>query len=316
MGSAPAWLTGLMLTVCQVIYDRSGRAHPLTLVGRCSMKIDLREVDWSGLLAKSAGTFRQVVVSAFTVAVMFGAYLWWAGNLPFPPSPDPIPPSPIVLDDVYVAESGVGKVLKAKTNADWVDWIVVSKPEKARDPQLIPTDCPCSVVFIARDKGRYKICAEIIHEGEILRAFSWVTVDVGPDPPEPGPGPGPEPEPEPEPTPPEPAPIPAKGLHVLVVYESMEGKPSGEATQWYALNSQDVLSYLNEHASGNWHVWDKDVPTKDMPELWQNALKRAKEKQNKLPWVIVSNGETGWEGPLPMTKQEIKDLLQRYTPTK
>lgn len=121
------------------------------------------------------------------------------------------------------------------------------------------------------------------------------------------------------------APIPAQGLHVLVVYESatLTRLPG---TQQAVLFGKQIRDYLNTHCplgpdnkTRQWRMWDKDVDATGEQQLWQNALKRANEKianwqgtEPALPWVIISNGQTGYEGPLPRTVEEMIRLLDQY----
>jgi hypothetical protein len=135
----------------------------------------------------------------------------------------------------------------------------------------------------------------------------------GPVPPGPGPTPvppGPTPVPPgPVPPAPEPNPMPGvQGLHMLIVYESGDlGKyPAAQVNSW---QSKAVFDYLAAKGK-NWRVWDKDVdPSGDAPK-WQAAFARAKGKT--LPWIVVSNGTTGYEGPAPKDAAELLALLKRY----
>lgn len=132
----------------------------------------------------------------------------------------------------------------------------------------------------------------------------------GPTPPTP---PGPTPPVPPGPTPPvpppePPAPIPADGLHVLLVYESSElaRYPSAMVASWYSKKVRDYLT-----AKGNrWRIWDQNVDASGDTPVWQTALARAKGKGT--PWLIVSNGKTGYEGPPPATTEALLALLKKY----
>jgi hypothetical protein len=54
-------------------------------------------------------------------------------------------------------------------------------------------------------------------------------------------------------------------------------------------------------------------PDTEFPEncdlVWCKALKRPMES---LPWIIISNGKTGYEGPLPKTTDELIELVDKY----
>ncbi len=147
-------------------------------------------------------------------------------------------------------------------------------------------------------------------EAEIVTVAFDVDAGQGPQPPPPKPIDPPQPKPVDPP-----APIPAAGLHVLVVYESadLSKYPSGQQAAIYA---KSVRDYLNatcpagpDGKTRQWRMWDKDTDATEEQKLWQDALKRAR---TQTPWVIVSNGTTGFEGPLPASADEMLALLKRY----
>jgi hypothetical protein len=100
------------------------------------------------------------------------------------------------------------------------------------------------------------------------------------------------------------------GLHMLVVYESgdVSGYPSSQVQSW---QSKAVFDYLRSKGPDrNYRIWDKDVNAAEDDPKWQAALVRAKGKA--LPWIIVSNGKTGFEGPAPATAKQLLELLHKY----
>lgn len=134
-----------------------------------------------------------------------------------------------------------------------------------------------------------------------------ITTQVGPTPPGPGPGPAPTPNPV------NPAPIPEPGFRVLILFESMEVLP---AAQQSILTGKRVRDYLDakcvtepDGKTKGYRIWDKDtVSDADLP-VWSKAMKRP---HGSIPWIIVSNGTTGFEGPLPATVDEALSLLKKY----
>jgi hypothetical protein len=137
---------------------------------------------------------------------------------------------------------------------------------------------------------------------------------TGGDPPGPKP-PDPKP-PDPPPTPPNPdAPIPADGFRVLLVYESAE-LANLPREQYSIIFAKQVRDYLNlkcvvgeDGKTKEWRMWDKDVQAGAESKLWQDALKRPR---TKTPWLIVSTGKTGYEGPLPATVSDMMKLLKQF----
>jgi hypothetical protein len=178
-------------------------------------------------------------------------------------------------------------------------------------------------IFKATKPGRYRVWAVTAK----ARADDPKTADVsvpaecvivvGETPPPPPTPPGPTP---PGPTPPGPgpgpAPIPGDGLRVLIVYESADLSKL-KPDQLNVLYSQSVRSYLDTHcAKGGkdgktpeWRMWDQNVPTGAEAKIWQDAMAR---KRDKLPWLIVSTGKAGYEGPLPPNTDAMLRTLQTY----
>lgn len=158
--------------------------------------------------------------------------------------------------------------------------------------------------------GRYKfIAVGASNTGEQARAA--FTVVVGDIPP----GPGPDPDPDPKPDPDGVVPISGDGFRVLVVLESSDRAklPSSQVT---TLTAAEVVNYLNSKCvmgpdgkTREWRVWDKDVPTTAVAKHWADAMKRPR---TSLPWVMISTGKTGYEGPLPATAAEFLTLLKKY----
>jgi hypothetical protein len=60
-----------------------------------------------------------------------------------------------------------------------------------------------------------------------------------------------------------------------------------------------------------WRIWDKDVDPSQESAVWQAAMKRPRAS---VPWLLVSNGKTGYEGPLPGTADDLLALLKKYVP--
>ncbi len=131
----------------------------------------------------------------------------------------------------------------------------------------------------------------------------------------PGPGPGPDPKPpEPKPPTPTPAPIPDAGFRVLIVYETADKLTSAQQA---VIGSTVLRAYMDSHCvkrSGDnqpeYRIWDKDVVNQGLENestIWQNAFKRPRAS---TPWLILSDGKKGWEGPLPANVADTLKKLQ------
>lgn len=157
-------------------------------------------------------------------------------------------------------------------------------------------------VVTATEPGRYKVEAWNA-KGDVASdiAVGWVVIlgkSPTPVPPVPVP-PAPDPKP-PVPTP-SPAPIPVAGFRVLVVFAQDGSTAVLSKTQYNELYGKEVADYLNAKCvkEGNqpgWRIWNKDTPLTNAPEVWRQAMGRTR---GNLPWIIISDGVTGYEGPLP-----------------
>ena len=117
--------------------------------------------------------------------------------------------------------------------------------------------------------------------------------------------PGPIPDPTPDPTP---APIPEPGLHILFVSESSDASTLTRG-QREILFSLEGRNFLNSIAGDKWRAFDQHVQFTDPNGVWAKALKRPR---TSLPWVIISNGVTGFEGPMPNNLAEFKGMVEIY----
>lgn len=177
--------------------------------------------------------------------------------------------------------------------------------------QLFPGQKPAGVVVQARKAGTYEVWAWNA-KGDVASDLAVCKVTIGDVPPDPGPGPGPGPDPGPTPGP---APIPVAGFRVLMLYEE-EDKAKYPASQLSVLTGRAVRDYLEskcvvgpDSKTREYRIWDKDVDASPESKHWQDALKRPR---TALPWVIISDGKTGFEGPLPQTIEETLTLLKKY----
>jgi hypothetical protein len=226
-------------------------------------------------------------------------------------------------------------VLPAEVRGGTGSWIIVApeqldggKPRWRIDPGLqevrldllLPPEQLAQLkgkVVTSTVAGRYRIEAWNA-KGDTASEIStcWVIVgEPGPAPPVP-PGPGPQPQPPTPPGPaPGPAPIPLPGLRVLIIEESGE-RSQLPTKQLDILFSQEMRDHLNakcvvgaDGKTREWYILDADVATAQLAKHWQDAMKR---ERKSVPWVIISNGTSGFEGPLPADVAALKQLVDKY----
>ena len=101
----------------------------------------------------------------------------------------------------------------------------------------------------------------------------------------------------------------------MIVYETSELSklPKEQLT---VLTSSDVRNYLYikcikgvDGKTAEWRVWDKDVDLAGESQLWRDAMKRPR---TGLPWLLISDGQKGYEGLLPKTINETLDLFKKF----
>lgn len=141
-----------------------------------------------------------------------------------------------------------------------------------------------------------------------IRKSVTISGKVDPEPePEPGPGPGPSPDPD------NPPPIPDAGFRVVISYDSgVDLSPAQKSI----LYSKDVRDYLEKTCvlgpDGKlkaYRIWPATTDLQFADPMWQKVMAR---KRESLPWIVISNGKTGYEGPLPADIKTTMELLKKY----
>jgi hypothetical protein len=119
-----------------------------------------------------------------------------------------------------------------------------------------------------------------------------------------------------DPPPPEPedeSPFPGEGLRVLIVYE-LDELASYPSSQVNVLYSKELRVWAQQNCvkdstgTAGLRILDQDT-TADTPTQWTTAMARPRDS---MPWLIVGNGKTGYEGPLPQTLAETISLLEKF----
>ncbi len=108
-------------------------------------------------------------------------------------------------------------------------------------------------------------------------------------------------------TPGGPPPIALDGLNVLVVEET-EARPLLPGGQIAVLQSTAIPNYV-EGKGGVYRELDQQPSTANLSKPWQDAMARPRQS---LPWILVSNGKSGFEGPLPPTEEATLELVKKY----
>ncbi len=184
------------------------------------------------------------------------------------------------------------------------------------------TACPKGLVVVSVKS----ITANLDKDGKFigfLTKLSTINISIGDVP-----GPTPPIPPVPPDPPAPPAPIVADGYRVIYLYESNDklkytrdqfNAMFGLANRvWLDANcakeARIPSTAANPTAAAYWIL----EPTQDvsaLPKYWGDAINAAKAQPGfSLPWIIISNGKTGFSGPLPPAFADIDALQKKYLP--
>ncbi len=113
-----------------------------------------------------------------------------------------------------------------------------------------------------------------------------------------------------------PPPIATEGFRVLVIEETSDrGKlPLGQLNQITATAPGSVVAFCRDKCiktatDSGFKILDKDDDPALLGEPWVSAWKN---KGDSVPWLLVSNGKSGFSGPLPATAKETLEIFGRY----
>ncbi len=254
---------------------------------------------------------------ALVVLALVGKAYW-----PSSPAVDPTPAPVPIVDPIAV--SIVAPVTKMTTlhlpdsvaAGSRIWWL---NPDPAK---LQVLEYPDHAVLCPQVAGQLYFAAETFHAGAFKRLTWAIDAGKGPIPPPVDPV-----DPEPViPTPPTPKPvdpvkppvdpktlppIPVSGFRVLVVYESATKLPAAQAAIFNAKEIRDYLNLRCVEVAGKkeFRFWDKDISTANVSPFWQAAMSRPR---TSVPWIVISNGVNGFEGPLPANVAATMALLKQF----
>lgn len=258
------------------------------------------------------------------LAAHFSPFVSPANHRPFVSAlvaQDPEPkPAPVL--DLFIkfpanprGEPGEFVTVKGETNGSVIEW---ASPDRGLNvfPASMLKDSRTAVVNSSKP-GAYRLWAWTARGNTPTAKFECI-VTIGVPAPTPTPTPDP-PTPDPKPKPPEPAPtpapIPVAGLRVLMVFDKHSKTPVTKE-QLAVMDGQRFRDFLNtkcvmsqDGKTKDWKIWAADTPMDLATPLWRDAMAR---KRTSHPWMLISNGVTGWEGPLPATIEEAMSLVSKY----
>lgn len=232
------------------------------------------------------------------------------GEIRFPDIPEPPPaPAPKAVtelqpDQWYVIESTMPVVVLGSP-AGLVTITAETGPMKMRgqfvDAKGIETRTYSSPYLYTVEAAGAGIVELLVIPQSVDDAADVVrkTLTVSGTGPEPPPDPDVDPEPEPEPG-------PAGKLMVLIVEET-DARGTLPAGQIPIFAAKEVRDFLK--TTGDLRIFDKDQDITGAEPWVQTAWK---EPRQSLPWIILSNGQAGYSGPLPASVADTMVLLRKY----
>lgn len=221
------------------------------------------------------------------------------------PPPTPRPIAELKADQWYVIESAEPVVVigspdgRVKITADVGPMRMKGLFVDGNGIETRTYSSPYIYTVEAASNGSVELLAipsEVKSSDDVIRK-TLVVSGVGPQPP-------PDPKPDPEPKPPDPKP-PGK-LMVLVVEET-DSRGSLPASQIAVFGAKEIRDFMK--SAGELRILDEDQSVSTAEPWIQQAWK---EPRQTLPWVVMSNGTTGYSGPLPATVEDMMTLLRRY----
>lgn len=222
-----------------------------------------------------------------------------------------MPPAPTVQvlslpTSIQVDTGKMFKIEATTTHKGKVRWIQPPGESDYLDYAVYPDHIRAT----ANAKGVYYLGADLTDNAVDVQ-WTRIEANLGPKPPPPIPPVPPVPPTPPNPPTPSDPPIAGDGLRVLIIYNS---KAEDKLTK----GQQDVIfgskfrTYINsavvmgpDGKTPERRIWPEDIQAGDEDKKWINALKRPRTAS---PWLIVSNGKTGYEGPLVDEDSTVKKI--------
>lgn len=116
----------------------------------------------------------------------------------------------------------------------------------------------------------------------------------------------------PPPEPKDEAPIKEPGFRVLMVFANNTARPESQKSVIYG---ETVRKFLEEKCvSGpdgqkEYRIYPASTDVSEEAKLWQDAFKLPRTGDD---WIVISNGKTGYKGPLPANPSDALTLLKKY----
>ena len=74
-----------------------------------------------------------------------------------------------------------------------------------------------------------------------------------------------------------------------------------------------VTTFGPDYKTHDYRIWDKNIVLTNESAMWKNVMARP---HPTMPWIVISNGTTGYEGPLPLNTADTIALIKHYVTPK
>lgn len=102
---------------------------------------------------------------------------------------------------------------------------------------------------------------------------------------------------------------------VLITFDAAKAREMPESQQ-AVIYGEEVRKYLRDKCDPEegrttkaWRIYPSNTDVSEEASRWKTSMARPR---NSLPWILVSNGTSWYEGPLPKTVEEAMTLLKKY----
>lgn len=231
------------------------------------------------------------------------------------PAPDPLPPFAVKLEGPTKATGGFA-VTVTKPAAAVCRWNN-SLPAGSMPLELTDNAGRTVLCFFSPAPGvhRFSLAAQLPVDGLdpfaeaslVVEVGGVVVVPPGPvvvDPPVDPVGPV-----EPDGTP---IAVSQPGLRVLIIEEtdapSRAALNAGQRAIILGTAANSFRTFASKTAKAELVCADKDADFSRLPAVWVELVKRPRKS---VPWLTITNGKTGYEGPLPGDPTEAIAILKR-----
>ena len=227
------------------------------------------------------------------------------------------------------AKAGKPLVLDLSKYPNEVEWFTDDVP----DADSVVIDCK-KLTFASPFNGDYPVRVAVLVNGKIMLTKCVITIKDGvarPDVPPPNPTDDPLPQilktlqsldarlkalegAKPPPAPPkpvDPAPIPLAGFRVLIIYDmatltaDQQGVVFGKKVRDY-MQAKCVVG--QDGKTKDFWILQKGLDVSAAPKWVGDVIQR---HPNMPVFMVVSDGKTGYEGPLPVNADEAMTILQK-----